>query len=138
MTFLRSLAVLGLALIAAIPVARAQQAIGLVSGNSFNLYGLNLAISGCTIGLNGAGPAACSATDKLELLQVASHTNTITYEVIGYVTGIGIDTSAALSSSGGTNSVSQLNLTLLVTPNGSASGGARPSRGIRRRGTRRR
>jgi hypothetical protein len=117
MTLFPRLAILGLALIGTIPGARAQQAIGLVSGDSFNLYGLNVDVSGCTIGLNGATATACTATNKLELLQVASPTNTITYEVIGY-TGAspGSTTSAALSATSGT---SQLNLTLLVTPNAS-------------------
>jgi hypothetical protein len=115
MTLFPRLAILGLALIAAIPGARAQQSIGLVAGDSFNLYGLNVDVSSCTIGLNGATAAACTATNKLELLQVASPTNTITYEVVGYTgTSPGSTTSAALSASTGT---SQLNLTLLVTPN---------------------
>ncbi len=119
MTLFPRLAIVGLALIAAIPGARAQQSIGLVAGNSFNLYGLNIDVSGCTIGLNGAAATACSATNKLELLQVASPTNTITFEVIGYTGAApGSTTSAALTdtSSSGT---SVLNLTLLVTPNAS-------------------
>lgn len=117
MTLFPRLAILALALIAAIPGARAQQVMGLVSGNSFNLYGLNVDVSGCTIGLNGASATACAASNKLELLQVASPTNSITYEVIGY-TGAspGSTTSAALSATSG---LSQLNLTLLVTPNAS-------------------
>jgi hypothetical protein len=117
MTLFPRLAILGLALIAGISGARAQQAIGLVTGDSFNLYGLNVDVSGCTIGLNGATATACTATNKLELLQVVSPTNTITFEVVGYSgTSPGSATSAALSASSGT---SQLNLTLLVTPNAS-------------------
>jgi hypothetical protein len=115
MTLFARLAVLGFVLIACATGAEAQQAVGLVSGNSFNLYGLHVAISGCTIGLNGASATACTATNKLELLQVASPTDSITFEVIGY-TGAspGSTTSAALSATSG---LSQLNLTLLVTPN---------------------
>jgi hypothetical protein len=115
MTLFPRLAIVGLALIAAIPGARAQQSVGLVSGNSFNLYGLNVDVSGCTIGSGGSSPIACTASNKLELLQVASPTNSITFEVIGY-TGAspGSSTSAALSATSG---LSQLNLTLLVTPN---------------------
>jgi hypothetical protein len=117
MTLFPRLAVLGLALIAAVPGARAQQSVGLVAGDSFNLYGLNIDVSSCTIGLNGGTAASCTATNKLELLQVASPTDTITYEVVGYTgTSPGSTTSAALSASTGT---SQLNLTLLVTPNAS-------------------
>lgn len=109
------LAIVGVALLAVIPAARAQQAIGLVAGDAFNLYGLNVDVSGCTIGLNGASATACTASNKLELLQVASPTDSITFEVIGY-TGAspGSTTSAALSATSG---LSQLNLTLLVTPN---------------------
>jgi PEP-CTERM motif-containing protein len=119
MTLFPRLAILGLAMIAVIPGAWAQQAIGLVANNSFNLYGLHVAISGCTIGLNGASATACTATNKLELLQVVSPTNSITFEVVGY-TGAspGSTTSAALSATSG---LSQLNLTLLVTPNASYS-----------------
>jgi hypothetical protein len=117
MTLFPRLAILGLALIAAIPGARAQQSIGRVAGNSFNLYGLNVDVSGCTIGLNGNSASACTATNKLELLQVASPTNTLTFEVIGYTGALpGSSTSAALSATSG---LSQLNLTLLVTPNAS-------------------
>jgi hypothetical protein len=115
MTLFARLAILALASIAAIPGARAQQAIGLVAGDSFNLYGLNVDVSGCSIGLNGASATACTATNKLELLQVASPTHSITFEVIGYTGALpGSTTSAALSA---TTGLSQLNLTLLVTPN---------------------
>jgi hypothetical protein len=117
MTLFPRVAILGLALIAGASGARAQQAIGLVANDSFDLYGLNVDVSGCTIGLNGATATACSATNKLELLQVASPTNTITYEITGYGgASPGSTPSAALSASSGT---SQLNLTLLVTPNAS-------------------
>jgi hypothetical protein len=110
-------AILGLALVAGISGARAQQAIGLVAGDAFNLYGLNVDVSGCSIGLNGATATACTATNKLELLQVVSPTNTITFDVVGYSgASPGSTTSAALTASSGT---SQLNLTLLVTPDAS-------------------
>lgn len=117
MTLFPRIAILGLALIAAMPGARAQQAIGLVPGDLFNLYGLNVDVSGCSIGLNGASATTCVASNKLELLQVASPTNSITFEVVGY-TGAspGSTTSAALSATSG---LSQLNLTLVVTPNAS-------------------
>src|SRR4051794_38734138 len=102
MTLYARLAVLGIALIACSTGAQAQQAIGLVSGNSFNLYGLHVAVSGCTIGVNGASATACTATNKLELLQVVSPTHSITFDVIGY-TGAspGSTTSAALSATSG-------------------------------------
>jgi hypothetical protein len=119
MSLFPRLAIMGLTLIAAAPVARAQQVVGLVGGDSFNLYGLNVEVSSCTIGLNGSSAAACSASNKLELLQVASPTNSITFEVVGYTGALpGSTTSAALSATGG---VSQLNLKLVVTPNASYS-----------------
>jgi hypothetical protein len=117
MTLLPRLAVLGLGLIAAVPRAQAQQAIGLVAGDSFNLYGLNVDVSGCTIALNGGSATNCAASNKLELLQVASPTNSIMFEVIGYSGALpGSATSAALSATSG---LSQLDLTLAVTPNAS-------------------
>ncbi len=117
MTLFPRLALLGLALMAGISGARAQQAIGLVANDAFNLYGLNVDVSGCSIGLNGATATACTATNKLELLQVVSPTNTITFDVVGYLgASPGSTTSAALTASSG---ISQLSLTLLVTPNAS-------------------
>lgn len=105
------------ALLVASPGARAQQAIGLVANDSFNLYGLSVDVSGCTIGLNGATATACTAANKLELLQVVSPTDTITFDVVGYAgASPGSTTSAALSS---TTGASQLSLTLVVTPNAS-------------------
>lgn len=112
-----ALCAVAVALLAVSPDAWAQQAIGLVANDSFNLYGLNVDVSGCTIGLNGATASACTAANKLELLEVASPTDSITFDVIGYSgTAPGSTTSAALTSSSGT---SQLNLTLVVSPNSS-------------------
>src|ERR1700682_6558373 len=102
MALFARVAVLGLALIAANAGAQAQQVIGLVANSSFNLFGLNVDVSGCTLGLNRATATACTATNKLELLQVASPTNTLTFEVVGY-TGAspGGAPSAALSATSG-------------------------------------
>jgi hypothetical protein len=121
---LSRLIVLSLSLIAACSGARAQQVLGLVSGNSWDLYGAHIAISSCTIGLNGAASASCTAANKLELVQLSTGRNTITFEVIGYSgAGPGTTTSAALSSTniGGSPALtSQLNFVLAVTSNGTS------------------
>jgi hypothetical protein len=112
------LLILGICVFAAASSAKAQAVTGLVSGDSFNLYGLNIDVSGCTIGLNGATPIACAASNKLELLQIVSARDTITFEVIGYTSTnpSTTATSAALTATG--SGLTQLNITLKVTSNG--------------------
>jgi hypothetical protein len=119
MTLLRRLAVLGLFLLAGMPGAWAQKAIELVPGQNFNLYGLNINVSTCTIALSGGSSSACVAGTKLELLQESSPTGHIIFEVTGY-TGTfasnGSATTSAALASPNSGTTSTLTIALKVTP----------------------
>lgn len=118
MTILQRVAILCFFLTAGMSGAQAQQVIGLTPGASFSLYGLTFTVGACTIGFNGGGTAACTAGNKVELLQLIGPTHTIDFEVIGYTsaTPSTTATSAALKATGSFTGSSQLNFTLLVTP----------------------
>ncbi len=123
------LLILGLFVVSAIPVARAQlgPSVPLVANKgSISVYGLTFSIGACTLQLDGGATNDCAtgapgSRGNLELVAVPEGQGYIGLEVIGYSGAVGGSTSAALSETvGGPKDVSSIlkfTLTAALTGN---------------------